>query len=185
MSGKFDRVKIVESRTVYEKHERTVVEDVLEFADGSKHEWIYFKTSKNAVAVAALTKDDKMILTKQYRHPFGKVIFDIPAGAMKDDETVEQAALRELEDETGYTAEKLEWIGRFTWAPGAMGPATVEVFFSNSLKPKGSFDPSEITDIEFVDFDRVLRGVLKGDYIDSALVVAALLVATKKLVPSE
>lgn len=55
-----------------------------------------------------------MILIRQYRHPFDKVIYDIPAGGSKDGETLEQAALRELEEETGYTAEKLGWIGRFT-----------------------------------------------------------------------
>jgi len=182
VTGKFDSVKVLESRTVYEKRGRVVVEDLLRFADGSRHEWIYFKVSGKAVAIAAFTEDNKMILTKQYRHPFGKVILDIPAGGVKDGETPEQAALRELEEETGYTAEKLVWIGRFTWAPGAMGPGTVEIFFTNSLKPKGNFDSAEIMNIELVDFNKVLEGVLKGDYIDSALVIATLLASVKKLV---
>ena len=180
MSGKFDNVKILESRVVYEKHGRRIVEDVLEFADGSRHEWVYFKGS-GAVAIAAFTEDNKMILTKQYRHPFGKIIYDIPAGGTKNGETMEQAALRELEEETGYTAEKLEWIGRFTWAPGAMGPGVVEIFFTKSLKLKGDFNPEEIANIELVDFDTVLERVLKGEYIDSALVIATLLISVKGL----
>jgi ADP-ribose pyrophosphatase len=111
LSGRFESVKVVESRVIYDKHGRRVVVDVLEFADGSKHEWVYFagKGAKaGAVAVAAFTDDNKMILTKQYRHPFRKIIYDIPAGGAEDSETPEQAALRELEEETGYTAEKLE-----------------------------------------------------------------------------
>jgi ADP-ribose pyrophosphatase len=132
--------------------------------------------------VAAFTKENKMILTKQYRHPLGKLMEDLPAGGMIERETPEQAALRELEEETGYTAEKLEWIGRFTWAPGAMGPGTVEIFFTKDLKPRGSFDPNEIADVEFVDFQTVLGEVLKGEYIDSALVIATLLIAVKRLV---
>ena len=181
MSGKFDRVKVVESRVVYDKHGRQILEDVLEFADGSRHEWVYFKASGFAVAVAAFTKDNKMILTKQYRHPFGKMIYDLPAGGMKDGETPEQAALRELEEETGYTAEKLEWIGRFTWAPGAMGPAVVEIFFTKTLKPKGDFNPDEIANIKLVDFNKVLEKVLKGEHIDSALVISALLISVRGL----
>lgn len=173
---------MLESRTIYEKLGRVVVEDTLEFADASRHEWIYFRVLGKAVAIAAFTNDNKMILTKQYRHPFGKVIFDIPAGGVKDGETPERAALRELNEETGYTAEKLEWIGRFTWAPGAMGPATVEIFFTKNLKPKGSFDHKEIMNIELADFNEVLNRVLKGDYIDSALIIATLLVSAKKLV---
>ena len=71
MSGKFDSVKVVNSRTLYEKLGRTVVVDFLEFGDGSRHEWVYFKSS-SAVAVAAFTRDNKMILTKQYRHPLAR-----------------------------------------------------------------------------------------------------------------
>ena len=127
--------------------------------------------------------DNKMILTRQYRHPFRKIIHDIPAGGMEGDEPPEEAALRELEEETGYTAEKLEWIGRFSWAPRTMG-GTVEIFFTKSLKPKGNFNPDEIRDIEFIDFEKVLEKVLRGEYIDSALIIATLLISVKKLLYS-
>jgi hypothetical protein len=133
--SKFDSVKILESRILYQKHDRIVVEDVLEFADGSKYEWGYFKGSSaedafaSAVAVAAFTKDNKMVLTRQYRHPLRRLIYDLPAGGIKDAETPEQAALRELEEETGYTAEKLEWIGRFNWNPSSIS-GIAEIFFT-------------------------------------------------------
>lgn len=181
--SKFENVRVLKSRVVYDKHGRHVVEDVLEFADGSTTEWVYFKSS-GAVAIAALTEDNKMILTKQYRHPFGKIIYDIPAGGVENGENIREAALRELKEETGYTAEKLQWIGRFTWAPGSMGPGTVEIFFTRSLRPIGEFDSDEIVGIEFIDFNRVLENVLKGEYIDSALVVATLLVVGKGLLLS-
>lgn len=181
LPSKFDKVKVVESRIVYDKHGRRVFADVLEFANGSRHEWVYFKGS-GAVAVAAFTNDNKMILTKQYRHPFGKMMHDLPAGGIMDGETSEQAALRELEEETGYTAEKLEWIGRFTWAPSALGPGVVEIFFTKNLKRKGKFNPEEIANIEFVSFNQVSEKVLKGEYIDSALVIATLLISVKNLV---
>jgi len=189
LSSKFENVKVIESRVIYNKHGRRIVEDVLQFADGSTHEWVYFshayaETIGGAVAVAAFTEDNKMILTKQYRHPFRKIIYDIPAGGAKVGELPEQAALRELEEETGYTAEKLEWIGRFTWNPSNMGPGTVEIFFTKSLKPKGDFDPNEIADIELVDFNEVLEKVLRGKLIDSALVIATLLVSVQGLLSS-
>jgi len=186
LDGKFESIEIIESRIVYDKHGRRILEDVLEFADGSRHEWVYHPgtgAGPGAVAVAAFTEDNKMILTKQYRHPFRKIIHDLPAGGMESGETLEEAALRELEEETGYTAEKLEWIGRFSWAPGTMG-GTVEIFFTKSLKPRGSFDPNEIMSVELVDFETVLERVLKGEYIDSALVIAALLVSERELLHS-
>jgi ADP-ribose pyrophosphatase len=180
LTSRFDRIKVVSSRTLYKKHDRRVLEDVAEFSDGSRHEWIYFKTS-GAVAVAAFTHDNRMILTRQYRHPFTQIIYDLPAGGVEEGETSEEAALRELEEETGYTAEKLEWIGRFTWAPSNMGLGTVEVFFTKSLKPKGGLNVNEIVNIELVDFNEVMNKVLCGEYIDSALVIATLLVSVRGL----
>jgi ADP-ribose pyrophosphatase len=183
MTGKFDSVKVVESRVIYDKRGSHIVEDTLEFADGSRDEWVYFKCSGGpvAVAIAAFAKDGKMILARQYRHPFKKMMHDLPAGGIIKGETSEQAALRELEEETGYTAENLEWIGRFAWAPSSMGPGTVEIFFTKSLKPKGVFNPDEIANIDFIDFNEVLEKVLKGEYIDSALVIATLLISVRSL----
>jgi len=186
LPSKFDKVKVIESRVIYNKHGRRIVEDILQFADGSTHEWVYFAgagAKAGAVAVAAFTENNKMILTRQYRHPFRKIIYDIPAGGAKG-EPPEQAALRELEEETGYTAKKLDWIGRFTWTPSYMGPGTVEIFFTESLKPKGDFDSNEIADIELMDFNEVLEKVLKGEFIDSALVIATLLVSVRGLLHS-
>jgi len=189
LRSKFDKVKVAESRTLYNKRGRCVVVDTLEFADGSRHEYVYFSgwgspsTSAGAVAIAAFTKDDKIILTKQYRHPLGKMINDLPAGGIHIGETPKQAALRELEEETGYTTDKLKWIGRFNWNPSNMA-GTVEIFFTKNLKPKGKPDPDEIANIELVDFSKVLDRVMKGKYIDSALIIATLLVSNKKLLRS-
>jgi hypothetical protein len=62
-----------------------------------------------------------------------------------------------------------------------MGPGKVEIFFTRSLKPKGLFNADEIVDIELVDFGRVLEKVLRGEYIDSAFVIATLLVSVRGL----
>ncbi len=109
MSGKFENVQVLESRMIYNKHGRRIVEDILEFGDGSRHEWVYFKGNENAgaVAVAAFTKDNRIVLTRQYQHPFGKLMLDLPAGGIIVGETPEEAALRELEEETGLTTENL------------------------------------------------------------------------------
>jgi ADP-ribose pyrophosphatase len=178
---KFRSVRVLKSEIVYNKHGRQVVEDTLEFADGSKHEWVYFKDGR-AVGIAAFTEDNKMILTKQYRHPFGKVVLDMPGGGVEEGETPLEAAHREFEEETGFTATKLEWIGKYS--PGPNTQIVVDIFFTRDIKLKGEFDAEEIVNVELVDFKTVLKKVLEGERFDSALVIAVLLVALKKLLPS-
>jgi len=185
LCARFANVRILKSKIIFEKHDRKVVIDTLERADGSKYEWVYFgdakvKDNPTAVAVAAFSEDGKMLLVKEYRHPLGKLIYDLPAGGIREGESLQQAVLRELEEETSYTAENLTWIGRFSWAPGNMA-GVVELFFTRDLIAKGGFLSDEVVNIEFMDFDTVLEKVLKGEFIDSTLIIAALIVKAKKL----
>jgi len=182
---RFENVRVLKSELIYEKHGRKVVVDTLEFADRSRHEWVYFggmevKDKPTAVAVAAFTKDNQMLLVKQYRHPLGKLIYDLPAGGISSGEDPKKVALRELEEETGCIAENLVWIGSFNWAPGNMA-GIVELFFTKDLRIKGEVHSDEIADIEFMDFDTVLEKVLEGELIDSTLIIATLMVKMKKL----
>lgn len=178
---KFRSVRVLKSKIVYNKHGRQVVEDTLEFADGSKHEWVYFKGGE-AVGIAAFTEDNKMILTRQYRHPFGKVVLDLPGGGVEEGETLLEAAQREFEEETGFTANKLEGIGKYRLGPSSQ--IVVDMFFTRDIKLKGKFNGEEIVNVELVDFKTMLKKVLEGECLDSALVIAVLLVASKKLLSS-
>jgi ADP-ribose pyrophosphatase len=175
---KFSMVKVLKSDTVYDKHGRKVVEDTIEYADGSKHEWVYFKDGA-AVGVIAFTEDGKIVLTKQYRHPLGGIVLNLPGGAAEEGETLLEAAQREFEEETGFTAKKLEWIGKYS--PGPNTEVIVNVFLARSIEQKGEFDKEEIAEVELMDFKTILKRVQEGECFDSALVIAVLLAASNKL----
>lgn len=66
-----------------------------------------------AVGVIPLTEDGKLVLVRQYRYPLDKITVEIPAGKLGKGENPDDCALRELEEETGYVAGKLEKIGAF------------------------------------------------------------------------
>lgn len=95
-------------------------------------------------------------------------------------ETPEQAVLRELEEETGFTTEKLEWLGRVSWAPSNMEDC-VEIFLAKNLRSIRDFSHGEIASVEMMSFNDLLDKVLKGEFIDLALVMATLLVSSKQL----
>lgn len=87
--------------------------------------------------------------------------------------------MRELEEETDFTAERLEWIGKFSLGPSSQ--AIVDVFFAKAVKAKSSFNPDEIVQVELVDFKSVLQKLLEGECFGAALAVAALLASAKRL----
>lgn len=71
-----------------------------------------------AVAVLAETKDQKIVLVKQYRKALEKTLIEIPAGKLEPGEKPEVTALRELEEETGYTTKELTYVTSFYTSPG-------------------------------------------------------------------
>ncbi|RIN26627.1 NUDIX hydrolase, partial [Staphylococcus succinus] len=77
---------------------------VLPDGQTSKRELVYHN---GAVAVCAITPNNEVILVKQFRKPAEKVMLEIPAGKLELNEIREDAAKRELEEETGYIAENL------------------------------------------------------------------------------
>jgi ADP-ribose pyrophosphatase len=177
--NKFDSVKTLKSRVIYNGPKRRLVADTVEFADKSNDEYVYFKDG-GAVCVLACTSDNKVVLARQYRHPLHEVILNIPGGGVEDGEDIEKAAQREFEEETGFTTERLQWLGDFSPSPNSN--VIVHLFFTRDFRLKGEFDKNETISVECVDFKALLQRVLIGECFDSALSIAVMLTALKKLV---
>ena len=84
--------------------------------------WEYVSRSGSTNAVVILAEHDgKVILIEQYRVPVGARCVELPAGLVGDedkDATVEETAIKELEEETGFTADRVEQLGQFQSSPG-------------------------------------------------------------------
>ncbi|MGP4070241.1 NUDIX hydrolase [Halobacillus sp. B29] len=86
-----------------------------------------------AVAVIALTDEGKLICVEQYRKPMEKSLVEIPAGKLEPGEEAKTCALRELEEETGYTTDSLEWVTSFYTSPG-FADEIVHIYFTDQVK---------------------------------------------------
>jgi 8-oxo-dGTP pyrophosphatase MutT (NUDIX family) len=71
----------------------------------------YVIQSTDAVSIIAMTKDQQVLLVQQYRPAIDSESLELPGGHLKDDETPEEAARRELLEETGYRAVKFQFLG--------------------------------------------------------------------------
>lgn len=94
------------------------------------------------VAVLAMTSDDALVLTEQYRPPVGKRVIDLPAGLAGDicgqeAEDFSAAALRELEEETGFTAKSMRPLATLPTSPG-LTSETIDLYLAESVTQIGA-----------------------------------------------
>jgi ADP-ribose pyrophosphatase len=108
------------------------------------------------VAVVAVTPEDEMVLTEQYRPPVRHSVIDLPAGLAGDgdenrDEAAETAARRELEEEAGWTARTLRRVASLPTSPG-LTSETVQLYLAEELSRigPGGGDESEKIDVHLV-----------------------------------
>ena len=158
-----------------------VIHDRLRHRGSEKEMDYYYLTSPGeAVATVALTDDRCVLLTRQYRHPVRRVIWDLPAGAMQPGEDPAEAARRELLEETGYCAGELVRLAYFNQFPGSMNIGT-HLFLAQKLTWVGQrLDPGEELNVVRMPFDQALEMVLGGEVIDGSLMLGMLLVAQRR-----
>lgn len=105
-----------------------------------------------AVAVIAITENNKLLLVEQYRKALERSIIEIPAGKLEPGEKPIVTARRELEEETGYTTDSLEFIQAFATSPG-FADEIIHVFIARDLKKLDV--PVEMDEDEFVELMEV------------------------------
>lgn len=166
--------KTLHSETIYEGRIINVrVEDV-ELPNGkqSKRELI---DHPGAVAVIAITSDNKVLAVRQYRKALGKAIVEIPAGKLEPGEKPEVTAVRELEEETGYTCESLDKIISFYTSPG-FANELVHLYVAKGLEKKGeqAADEDEFLDVLHLSLDE-MEEMLETEEIHDAKTAYALM----------
>ena len=113
--------------------------------------WEYVSRTRGirAVVVVAIDEEDHVLLIDQFRVPLGRRCIELPAGLVGDDladDTPEKAAVRELEEETGYTAERVEILGEFQSSPGLVteGYTLARAYGLSKIGEGGGLDGEDI-----------------------------------------
>lgn len=109
--------KTIHQEQIFSGRIITLQVDDVQLPDGnySKREIV---KHPGAVGIIALTKDKKILLVKQYRKPVEEALLEIPAGLREEGEDPETTAIRELEEETGYTTDQMTYVTSFYTSPG-------------------------------------------------------------------
>ncbi|WP_242219066.1 NUDIX domain-containing protein [Bacillus cereus group sp. BfR-BA-01380] len=149
-----------------------VDEVVLPNGETSKREIV---KHPGAVAIIAITDDEKIVLVEQYRKAMEKTLVEIPAGKLEQGEKPEVTAIRELEEETGYICEKMELITSFYTSPG-FADEIVYVYVATGLKKKenkAALDEDEFVELMEVSLEEALQ-LIKEQRIHDAKTMFAI-----------
>lgn len=118
--------------------------------------------------------DGKIIMEKQFRYPFHEIILELPAGKLEKGEKPELAAMRELEEETGYKTDSLKSLGCIYPSVGYTNEVIYLYAADNLVKSKTNFDFDEDLEIVLMDKDEVLK-LIDDNVIKDAKTVSAIL----------
>jgi ADP-ribose pyrophosphatase len=150
-----------------------VVRDTVRLPDGGSATREYVQ-HPGAVAIVGLTDDGQVVLERQWRHPVGRVMVEVPAGKLDAGEDPMVCAQRELLEETGYTAREWALAGRMHPCIG-YSDEFIEVWFARGLSAgQRQLDAEEFLDVFLARPEQLLDWCQDGTVTDGKTLACAL-----------
>ena len=150
-----------------------VFEDVIRLPNGLKLD--YYRVEKVPVVVVLPVFSEKVVMVKQYRYPIKTDSLELPAGHVWPGEDPKECAIRELKEETGFTAGKIEKI--LSYNPSTeYSDQVYHIFIADDLKEgKTDREKYELIDMEILDVKSVIDKILNGTITDGRTITTIFL----------
>ncbi|MDQ7787118.1 MAG: NUDIX hydrolase [Thermodesulfovibrionales bacterium] len=142
-------------------------------AYGTERQWEAFErvNCRGIVVIVPVTNEGETILTKQFRPPVNNYVIEFPAGLNDKGDTLEEAAKRELIEETGYSAKELTFLTEGPMSSGASGEI-LTAYLAQNLEYRGIGERDEAEDIEIIKVpvekleERLSELQAEGNFVD-------------------
>src|SRR6266550_929528 len=123
--------------------------------------------------------DGTIALVRQYRHPAVKYLLELPAGTLNDKERPEEGAVRELEEELGVVAGKLEKLSEFFVSPGFCEEKMWLYLATDLTETAQRLEEDEIVEVVRVPFSSALKMITNGEIEDAKTIIGLMLAAPR------
>lgn len=169
-----DEVKRVGRELVYQGTILEVYKDHMEFSNGNTAKWDFIRHD-GAAAVVPVMEDGRILMVSQYRNALERMTLEIPAGKLdQPGEPGIECARRELEEETGYRSEELEWLLSLRTTV-AFCNEKIEIFVARNLLPSCQhLDEDEFVDVKAYTLEELKEMIFSGKIEDSKTIAAIL-----------
>ncbi len=171
--------RVVASTRLHEGRILNLREDIVELANGRRAVREVVE-HEEVVAIVPVDAAGQVLLVRQYRLAAGRSLLEVPAGGIEAGERAEDAAQRELREETGQRADRLQRLGGFYVSPGYC-TEYLHLFLASGLSESAAeADPDEQIVVERLGVGEALALVESGQ-IEDAKSIVGLLVASRRL----
>lgn len=170
--------KTISSERIYEGAILNLRKDKV-YVKGDKISYREIVEHSGGVAIAALTKENKLLMVKQYRKAAERVALEVPAGKREGAEEPLLTGMRELREETGYSAEKFEYLTSYYSSIG-YSEEVIYIYLASGLCPgETDFDENEAIELYEYPVARLKQMIHDGEIVDGKTIIAILLVAAR------
>ena len=154
-------------------------QDTMLIPNGNVAKWDLID-HKGAAAVVAVRDDGKLLMVRQYRNALERETLEIPAGGLNGrEEPTHQAAMRELEEETGYTCDKLELLNSI-YTTVAFCNEKIDIYLARDLKlGKQHLDEDEYLNVEAYTLEELKQMIFDCKIQDSKTICGIMTYAAK------
>jgi ADP-ribose pyrophosphatase len=175
-------VKRLKRELVYKGTVIDMYKDTVQVQNGHIAEWDFI-AHKGAAAVVPVLDDGRILMVKQYRNALDRMTIEVPAGGRDTpDEPYITCASRELEEETGYASDELEFLISVQTTV-AFCNEKIDVFVARNLKKTHQhLDEDECVDVEAFDVDELINMIYAGKLQDGKTIAAIMAYKLKYVV---
>ncbi|OGF21197.1 hypothetical protein A2316_03450 [Candidatus Falkowbacteria bacterium RIFOXYB2_FULL_38_15] len=151
------------------------------FLPSGKEGDYYANISPGSIIIPILEDQNKtkIIMIKQFRYLFKDYSIEFPMGGKKESQTQEECALAELEEETGYKAKKIEFVGKFFPAMGFSKDVSNIYIARDLVKTKTNFDETEEIETLIKTPKEIDKMMENGEIINGEIIATWILVRNK------
>lgn len=148
-------------------------QDTIKLPSGNETLYDFIK-HKGAAAMVAVREDGRLLMVRQWRNAIDRYTLEIPAGGLNSiDEPTKEAAIRELKEETGYIAEKVQFLLRI-YTTVAFCSEGIDIYLATGLKRRESqhLDEDEFVDVDAYSLEELVRMIYDGKIEDAKTICA-------------
>lgn len=156
-------------------------QDTMLIPNGNTAKWDLID-HKGAAAVVAVREDGKLLMVRQYRNALERETLELPAGGLNGrEEPTAAAAMRELEEETGYTCDKVELLSTI-YTTVAFCNEKIDIYLAKDLKPgRQHLDEDEYLNVEAYTLEELKQMIFDRKLQDAKTICGILTYAAKQV----